>query len=207
MGVATTKERIKETALRLFLKKGYAVGINEIIRESGTSKGAFYHHFSSKNELFTDTVDEFFFVDYGGIDEVMEDAALSPRSKVSALVKVAFDPFRKISSLLAAEHEEEKVINYLGIIAEYPNYENLKNKSMSRFKKLREAFMNVFLSAKEGKAIAQTVNIDTLSTHLGILIDGAILDSILTFGSVEKSEEICLKSVEQLLDLLRPELN
>lgn len=207
MGVATTKERIKETALRLFLKKGYAVGINEIIRESGTSKGAFYHHFSSKNELFTDTVDEFFFVDYGGIEEVMEDAALSPRSKVSALVKVAFDPFRKISSLLAVEHEEEKVINYLGIIAEYPNYENLKNKSMSRFKKLREAFMKVFLSAKEGKAIAQTVNIDTLSTHLGILIDGAILDSILTFGSVEKSEEICLKSVEQLLDLLRPELN
>jgi AcrR family transcriptional regulator len=207
MGVATTKERIKETALRLFLEKGYAVGINEIIRESGTSKGAFYHHFSSKNELFTDTVDEFFFVDYGGIEEVMEDAALSPRSKVSALVKVAFDPFRKISSLLAVEHEEEKVINYLGIIAEYPNYENLKNKSMSRFKKLREAFMKVFLSAKEGKAIAQTVNIDTLSTHLGILIDGAILDSILTFGSVEKSEEICLKSVEQLLDLLRPELN
>lgn len=207
MGVATTKERIKETALRLFLEKGYAVGINEIIRESGTSKGAFYHHFSSKNELFTDTVDEFFFVDYDGIEEVMEDAALSPRSKVSALVKVAFGPFRKISSLLAVEHEEEKVINYLGIIAEYPNYENLKNKSMSRFKKLREAFMNVFLSAKEGKAIAQTVNIDTLSTHLGILIDGAILDSILTFGSVEKSEEICLKSVEQLLDLLRPELN
>lgn len=49
---ATTTELI-ETARRLFGRDGYtATSIDDIARESGMTKGAVYHHFAGKSELF-----------------------------------------------------------------------------------------------------------------------------------------------------------
>jgi TetR/AcrR family transcriptional regulator, cholesterol catabolism regulator len=48
----TLKDRIIETALDLIEKKGYhGVTVDQIVLESGTSKGGFYHNFKSKDEL------------------------------------------------------------------------------------------------------------------------------------------------------------
>ena len=46
------KERIIETASKLFYRNGYnSTGINEIIHESGIAKATLYNHFKSKEEL------------------------------------------------------------------------------------------------------------------------------------------------------------
>ena len=46
------RQRILDVAADLFTKRGYGmVGINEIIRESGTAKASFYQHFPSKEDL------------------------------------------------------------------------------------------------------------------------------------------------------------
>lgn len=46
------RDRIIETALRLFYEQGYlATGINQVITESQVAKATFYHHFSSKENL------------------------------------------------------------------------------------------------------------------------------------------------------------
>lgn len=48
-----TQKKILETGLRLFAKKGFdKVTVDEICKESSTSKGSFYQHFSSKSTLF-----------------------------------------------------------------------------------------------------------------------------------------------------------
>lgn len=48
-----TREMIIRKALNLFMVKGYKdVSLNDIVKEVGLTKGAFYHHFSSKEELF-----------------------------------------------------------------------------------------------------------------------------------------------------------
>ena len=52
MGRPGAKDRILETAGKLFAERGYsAVGINEIIEKSETAKATFYHHFSTKEAL------------------------------------------------------------------------------------------------------------------------------------------------------------
>jgi AcrR family transcriptional regulator len=48
-----THKRILEAATRCFGESGYdATGVAKICQEAGVSKGAFYHHFSSKQALF-----------------------------------------------------------------------------------------------------------------------------------------------------------
>jgi len=49
----TLKERIIEESLKLFSVKGYmSTSITDIIKAVGTSKGGFYNHFKSKEQLF-----------------------------------------------------------------------------------------------------------------------------------------------------------
>jgi AcrR family transcriptional regulator len=53
-----TKEHILKTATMLFLHKSFKeVTMNEIVQASGMSKGAFYHYFSSKDQLFCEIAD------------------------------------------------------------------------------------------------------------------------------------------------------
>ena len=48
-----TREKLLETALSLIWQSNYsAVGVNEICRQAGVTKGAFYHHFDSKADLY-----------------------------------------------------------------------------------------------------------------------------------------------------------
>ncbi|MEH7180256.1 TetR/AcrR family transcriptional regulator [Neobacillus vireti] len=48
-----TRQRIYQTALKLFEKKGFnQVSVDEIVQKSKSSKGAFYGHFSSKYDIF-----------------------------------------------------------------------------------------------------------------------------------------------------------
>ena len=47
-----SKKRIAQTAMTLFLQKGYEeTTMREIVHKSGRSKGAIYHHFPSKQEI------------------------------------------------------------------------------------------------------------------------------------------------------------
>ena len=47
-----TKSKLVSAAWRLFYEYGYEdTTVDEIIRESGTSKGSFYHYFKTKEEL------------------------------------------------------------------------------------------------------------------------------------------------------------
>lgn len=55
-----TKEKILQVAFNLFLQKGYKeVSLKQIVDAVGLTKGAFYHHFTGKEELFTQVVENY----------------------------------------------------------------------------------------------------------------------------------------------------
>jgi len=53
-----TRTKIIESAIKLFSNTGYnKASVDDICTEAGISKGAFYHHFKSKQELFLALLD------------------------------------------------------------------------------------------------------------------------------------------------------
>jgi TetR/AcrR family transcriptional regulator, transcriptional repressor for nem operon len=57
-----TKEFIIDEAFKLFLNRSYeAVSISDISNAIGMTKGALYHHFKNKEELFKSVVDKYIY--------------------------------------------------------------------------------------------------------------------------------------------------
>ena len=55
-----TKEKILQVAFNLFIQKGYKeVSLKQIVDAVGLTKGAFYHHFTGKEQLFRQIVEMF----------------------------------------------------------------------------------------------------------------------------------------------------
>lgn len=58
--MSDTREHIIDQAYKLFLHKSYeAVSISDISRAIGFTKGALYHHFLNKEELFKAVIDKY----------------------------------------------------------------------------------------------------------------------------------------------------
>jgi AcrR family transcriptional regulator len=56
-----TKEHILNVSFNLFLQKSFKeVTLKEIVEKTGMSKGAFYHYFTSKEQLFLELVNNVF---------------------------------------------------------------------------------------------------------------------------------------------------
>ena len=56
--IKTTKNKILDAAFNVFVKNGYKdTTMSHIVKESGLSKGAIYHHYSSKKDLFISLID------------------------------------------------------------------------------------------------------------------------------------------------------
>ena len=60
--ILDSKDNIIKVAFSLFLKKGFnAVTINNIQERTGLSKGAIYHHFKNKEDIYYSTLETYYY--------------------------------------------------------------------------------------------------------------------------------------------------
>lgn len=53
----STRQKILKSAAKLFTKQGFEhVGINDVMKDAGLTRGAFYAHFNSKSELYAEAI-------------------------------------------------------------------------------------------------------------------------------------------------------
>lgn len=75
-----TRNRILETATHLFAKTGYdATGVAEICQAAGVSKGAFYHHFPTKQAVFTALLNSYLSGIDSGFNQMRQEVHDVPR--------------------------------------------------------------------------------------------------------------------------------
>ncbi len=75
-----------DCAQRLFFDRGYeSTTVNDIIREAGVSKGAFYHYFASKEALLEAFTVRFAATNLRELQPLFEDASLDAIGRLNAL--------------------------------------------------------------------------------------------------------------------------
>lgn len=134
MRVATQAERraattlaLRRTARRLFARRGFeAVSVDTIAAEAGVTRGAFYHHFESKEALFEVVLDEIETTLAAAVREaavVHSDPALQLRAGVDRYLDLASD--RRHSRIVLVDapavlgpvrHREVEETHFLGLM-------------------------------------------------------------------------------------------
>jgi TetR/AcrR family transcriptional regulator, transcriptional repressor for nem operon len=87
-----TRQRILDNAERLILEQGFAAtSVDAVLAASGASKGAFFHHFPSKNHLARALVERYAAGDVAVLDEFMARAEAEsddPAKQVVAFLRL-----------------------------------------------------------------------------------------------------------------------
>ena len=158
MSKVATRDRILGGALEVFARKGYHGAIvDDIVRASGTSKGAVYHHFPNKEAVFLALVDDFAARLAGAVA-----AAIAEQRGALAKIESA------LSAALATFAADERLARLilLEAVSLGPTYQAKRAEVTDRFAALIQGYLD------EAVADGSIVPVDTRVTTLAWL--GAI---------------------------------
>jgi AcrR family transcriptional regulator len=102
----TTRNRILDSALEVFARKGYHdSSVDEIVTHSGTSKGSVYFHFPNKQRLFLALVDKFASLLERRVKDAIEGEAEGIRRVDAALHATlsTFGQYRPLAKILLVQ--------------------------------------------------------------------------------------------------------
>lgn len=178
--VTNLRDKIIHSALLLFEKYGFhGVTVNQIVESTGTSKGGFYHHFTSKDELLFVIHDTF-------ITYVLEKAYIakntydSPTKKLQEIIKSFVQVFDLYKPHISVFYQENVYLK--------ADYEEL-------IKKKRDQFKNIIIDTiHEGKTSGDFRE-DLSEEITGMAILGMVN---WTYKWYKKSGE---KSIEEIGDI------
>src|SRR3990172_13364030 len=120
-----TRDRILHAAVDVFARKGYhGAGVEDIVAASGTSKGAFYHYFASKQAIFLMLMD-----DLAGVIEQGVESAISSEEGAMAEVEAAL----RVVVETAAEQRDLAKILLVEAVGLGPEFEEKRLEIHRRF--------------------------------------------------------------------------
>lgn len=164
-----SKDKILHVAFSLFIQKGYRdVSLREIVDEVGLTKGAFYHYFKGKEQLFTEVVDHFFL---GLSDSIYEQLPkMHLKTFMGQYVEKLLEQIHHISK------DSLKKGNTISLSYYYLAFDALRilpefaTKIHEVFHREERAWMEVINNAKASGEIVSSID----SRHLAILFISAI---------------------------------
>ncbi len=110
---AKTRERILDSAQRLVLEQGLAAtSIDDVLTSAGTSKGAFFHHFPSKNALARAIVERYAEGDVAFLEEFMgraERESDDPAGQLVAFLRL----FEEAADEIVSEQPSCLYVSYI----------------------------------------------------------------------------------------------
>jgi TetR/AcrR family transcriptional regulator, transcriptional repressor for nem operon len=96
----TTRERLLVAGLQMLLERGYnALGIQDLLAETGTPKGSFYHHFGSKEAFALEVVDRYMEEVHRGLDQTLANPDRAPLDRVRDFLELSAEKYRSEGNL------------------------------------------------------------------------------------------------------------
>jgi len=116
------KAELIDCAQRLFFEKGYeATTVADILERTGLSKGAFYHHFSSKEELLHALIERLAAAMLAMARSLLEDDSISELTRLSRFIQksgeIQFETQPVMVKVYAATLRPENALMYQQMVA------------------------------------------------------------------------------------------
>lgn len=200
-----TKEHILEVSLILFLKKSYeAVTIKNIVDKTNVSKGAFYHHFECKKELFSEVMKHFYLPLFTKkVSDFSHDSLKEYYNDVIENIKGIFYEIEKTERRLNIEMSGmNHYLLLFNAMTLLPSFVELHNK-MDREE--IESWQNIIKIAREKGEIKSNLDDEQLALMFFYLGDGFGLNLMSTPHNIrkEKIETEMHQPWDSLYELIR----
>ena len=188
MSKIATRERILDGALDVFARKGYHRAIvDDIVRASGTSKGAVYHHFPNKEAVFAALVDDF-------AERLVARVATAVTARHGALGKVDGALTAALTTFAANEQLARLIL--LEAVSLGPAYQRKRAEVTGRFAALIQGYLDEAVA--DGSLPAVDTRVVTLA-WLGAVneivvqwLHGGVRDLV---GAIPPLTQLLLRSV------------
>lgn len=194
--MSDTREYIVDQAYRLFLNRSYeAVSISEISKAIGFTKGALYHHFKNKEELFKAVIDKYlpfeqFFVP-------INDVTLQQYIEVS--IKSAEDIVQSIFGGQPGFIPLSFLALFIDGFRHYPEFAKEKDRIMQGE---LEKIKGVLTKAIENGEIRKDINADVMAMNFFSLSAGIAIN-LLQNNSPKQAIEMLRNQFYELYKLMK----
>ena len=169
-----SKSNIIRVAFALFLEKGYKeVTIKNIMEATNLSKGAIYHHFDSKEEIYFATIETYYInlFQTTGL-EVMSD---NFKDNIELIYHFAANLFSSIETL-TKEGMDFPIRNFYSFQLNSENNDVIRKKIRSTVFEYRDIINKIVSMAMEQKQIREDLDIDAITLQIIGMIEGIALN-------------------------------
>lgn len=174
-----TKDRILETAFKLFLKKGFDnVSLNDIKKESKVATGGFYHYFDSREILLVEVIDKYIFNFFNKTLERIRDCNGTPKEKLKMVILqiIGYDSTTHEITQLC---ETCEVIDYRNLhllyLGSLQNYDMIGEQYTEFHSRLIDLIKDLIDEGKVQGLIRKELDSRELSIFIHSVIDGTLL--------------------------------
>jgi len=164
-----TKQNIVKASFALFLEKGYRdLTIKEIMEATALSKGAIYHHFKNKEEIYQATLDQYFFA-------LLDPDEMTLQATFSENIEMIYYFFSELFSSI--EHMGVNGISFpmrrfFSFQLESEKNDNIRDKISDAVVKFRERIKAIVQIAHDAGQLHPDIDVEAVTYQVIALIEG-----------------------------------
>lgn len=189
-----TRERLLEAATSVFAQHGFDRStVDEVVREAGFSKGAFYVHFESKEDLFWAMLEERIDRQHDAFKKAV-DHAQPVAENVRTILHAVFD---------LVEEDQFWGSLFMEFGAHAARNEKVRERLAGLYDRWRELLVLMLTAGREAGRIRSDIDVEFTTTILIAAVEGAVIQSRLSPDTV-RLKDLLEPLTALFADLLAP---
>lgn len=171
-----TRQKLLDSAFSVFATHGYErATVDEIVREAGFSKGAFYVHFGSKEDLFWAMLE-------GRIDVLQE----TMRGALDPAQPTAENERRVLEAIFALDKEDRHwPALFVEFVAQAARNERVREKLNEMYRRWHSFTVELLEEGRLAGRVRKDLDVDFMASVTMALIEGSLMQSRLAPDSVD----------------------
>lgn len=191
-----TRDYILKEAYKLFLNNSYeAVSVSMICEAIGFTKGALYHHFTSKEELFHAVIDKYFRIPNLAIE--------ADKATLQEYIQVTLTHTQKTLRNIFGHDDKVVPVNYFSLITDiFRHYQGFFDTISAIMEEDAAKLETILRNAIRRREIRDDINVQVVAKQF-ISLAISLTGYFIRISSVETAMKMMEDQFNQLYELLK----